>query len=153
MAENSKLAYSEVYAILNLLEEEYVNRIPQKIKNFFDVERDKKYNPSIDINVPLDNQDLQRKTMVLLAILNLNYWCDSEEEKQELLKIFSKNTEIKIQEQKILEEKYNPDNIFKKRQQVNQEYVFTNELAMTEYKEQNIIQKILGKIIRMFKRK
>ena len=35
MAENSKLAYSEVYAILNLLEEEYVNRIPQKIKNFF----------------------------------------------------------------------------------------------------------------------
>lgn len=91
--------------------------------------------------------------MVLLAILNLNYWCDSEEEKQELLKIFSKNTEIKIQEQKILEEKYNPDNIFKKRQQVNQEYVFTNELAMTEYKEQNIIQKILGKIIRMFKRK
>ena len=91
--------------------------------------------------------------MVLLAILNLNYWCDSEEEKQELLKIFSKNTEIKIQEQKILEEKYNPDNIFKKGQQVNQEYVFTNELAMTEYKEQNIIQKILGKIIRMFKRK
>ena len=91
--------------------------------------------------------------MVLLAILNLNYWCDSEEEKQELLKIFSKNTEIKIQEQKILEEKYNPDNIFKKRQQGNQEYVFTNELAMTEYKEQNIIQKILGKIIRMFKRK
>ena len=69
------------------------------------------------------------------------------------MKIFSRNTQIKIQEQKILEEKYNPDNIFKKKQQVRQDNVFTNELAMTVYKKQNIIQKILEKIIRMFKRK
>lgn len=153
MIENSKLAYSEVYAILNLLEEDYVSRIPQKIKNFFEEERDKEYNPNIDANIPLSNQNLKKKTMVLLAILTLNYWCDSEEEKQEFLKIFSRNTQIKIQEQKILEEKYNPDNIFKKKQQVSQDNVLTNELAMTVYKKQNIIQKILEKIIRMFKRK
>lgn len=153
MKEDSKVAYAEVYAILNLLEKEYANRVPEKIKNFFDEERDKEYNPRIDVNVPLENQNLKRKTQVLLAILNLNYWCDSEEEKRELLKIFSKNTEIKIQEQKILEEKYNLDNILKKRQKVEQENVFTNELAITEYKEQNIIQKILGKIIRILKRK
>ena len=32
---------------------------------------------------------------VLLAILNLNYWCDSEEEKQEILNGFVENEKLK----------------------------------------------------------
>ena len=79
--DNSSLAYSEVYAILNMIEDEYKERVPKNVMDFFEEERDKEYNPIIDVNIPLEKQNLKRKTLVLLAILNLNYWCDSEEEK------------------------------------------------------------------------
>lgn len=79
--DNSSLAYSEVYAILNMIEDEYKERVPKNVMDFFEEERDKEYNPIIDVNIPLEKQNLKRKTIVLLAILNLNYWCDSEEEK------------------------------------------------------------------------
>ncbi len=36
MEENSSLAYSEIYEILNSIEDEYVNRIPKKIMDFFE---------------------------------------------------------------------------------------------------------------------
>ena len=36
---DNMLAYSEVYEILNLMEDEYRKRVPQKVIDFFDDER------------------------------------------------------------------------------------------------------------------
>lgn len=145
---NSSLAYSEVYEILNLLEDEYKNRVPKKVIEFFERERDEKYNPIIEIDVPLDKQNLKRETMVLLAILNMNYWCDNEDEKQEMLKSFNENEVSKKLKEKELAEKYNPDNLFKK----NEIHEVIEEVAMVEYKEPNFIQKIIFKIKSLFRR-
>lgn len=145
---NSSLAYSEVYEILNLLEDEYKNRVPEKVIEFFERERDEKYNPIIEIGVPLDKQNLKRETMVLLAILNMNYWCDNEDEKQEMLNSFNENEASKKLKEKELAEKYNPDNLFKK----NEIHEVIEEVAMVEYKEPNFIQKIISKIKSLFRR-
>ena len=112
--DNSSLAYSEVCTILNMLEDEYKERVPKNVMDFFEEERDKEYNPIIDVNIPLEKQNLKRKTLVLLAILNLNYWCDSEEEKQEILDSFAKNEELKRIKEKEMTENYNINNLFKK---------------------------------------
>lgn len=85
------MAYSEVFAILNLLEDEYAARIPEKVKHFFKEEGLKGYEPKIDVSKSLLEQGLQRKTITLLAILQVNYWCDSEEERQALLRKFARN--------------------------------------------------------------
>ena len=145
---NSSLAYSEVYEILNLLEDEYKNRVPKKVIEFFERERDENYNPIIEIDVPLDKQNLKRETMVLLAILNMNYWCDNEDEKQEMLNSFNENEASKKLKEKELAEKYNPDNLFKK----NEIHEVIEEVAMVEYKEPNFIQKIISKIKSLFRR-
>ena len=145
---NSSLAYSEVYEILNLLEDEYKNRVPKKVIEFFEREKKKKYNPIIEIDVPLDKQNLKRETMVLLAILNMNYWCDNEDEKQEMLNSFNENEASKKLKEKELAEKYNPDNLFKK----NEIHEVIEEVAMVEYKEPNFIQKIISKIKSLFRR-
>ena len=115
MENDDEIAYAEVDEILQLLEQEYVDRIPNKIKDFLKEERSKEYNPIIRTDIPLDEQNLNRNTFILLAVLNLNYWCDSEEEKQEILREFAENENVKIQEQKELEEQYNPDNLFRNR--------------------------------------
>lgn len=145
---DTMMSYSEVYEILNLLEEEYREKVPENIRNFFEEERLKDYKPQIDIDVPLIEQDLKRKTIVLLAVLNLNYWCTTPEEKQEALDELTKNEKEK---QELLD-KYNPDNLFKKIQEEKQEYSVPEELSVIEYKKPNFIQKLLSKIARFFKR-
>lgn len=147
--DNSSLAYSEVCTILNMLEDEYKERVPKNVMDFFEEERNKEYNPIIDVNIPLEKQNLKRKTIVLLAILNLNYWCDSEEEKQEILDSFAKNEELKRLKEKELTENYNINNLFNKIENTENKA----EVSLIEYKEQNFIQKIISKIKSLFRRK
>ena len=147
--DNSSLAYSEVCTILNMLEDEYKERVPKNVMDFFEEERNKEYNPIIDVNIPLEKQNLKRKTIVLLAILNLNYWCDSEEEKQEILDSFAKNEELKRLKEKELTENYNINNLFNKIENTENK----TEVSLIEYKEQNFIQKIISKIKSLFRRK
>lgn len=144
MVMENMLAYAEIDEILNLLEDDYRERVPKKVRDFFKEEKIKDYHPEIDIEKPLIEQNLKRETMVLLAILNLNYWCENEEEKQRFLNELDKNEE----EKKELEEKYNPDNLFKKKQDESTE----NNLQIIEYKKPNFIQILLTKIKKIFKR-
>ena len=144
MVMENMLAYAEIDEILNLLEDDYRERVPKKVRDFFKEEKIKDNHPEIDIEKPLIEQNLKRETMVLLAILNLNYWCENEEEKQRFLNELDKNEE----EKKELEEKYNPDNLFKKKQDESTE----NNLQIVEYKKPNFIQILLTKIKKILKR-
>ena len=149
---DNMLAYAEVDEILNLLEEEYANKIPEKIRKFLKEEKMPDYKPEIKVDIPLTEQNLKRETMVLLAILTLNYWCESEEEKDKFRKELAENEK----EKKALEEKYNPENLFKNKQHnkldvTNKED--TENVALIEYKKPSLLKKILEKITRFFKRK
>ena len=143
-------AYSEVDKILTYMEEKYVEKIPKKLRELFKNEKLKEYEPVIDPKIPLDEQNLQRKTYSILAMLNLNYWVESEEEKQELIKIYAENDKKREEE---LREKYNPDNIFKK-QENREKFEETQESkSLIEYKEESFIKKIVHKIMRFFRKK
>lgn len=148
---DNMLAYAEIHKILSLLEDEYVKKIPEKVRNFFEEERIKDYEPDIKVDIPLTEQNLKRETMVLLAILNLNYWCDSEEEKQNFLNELAENEK----EKKELEIKYSPDNLFNNRKTTVADTENTNEenLSLTIYKKQGLFKRILERITKFFKRK
>ena len=151
MLKDNMLAYAEVDEILNLLEKEYRERVPEKIRNFFKEEKMPDYNPKIEIGKQLIEQNLKRETMVLLAILNINYWCDSEDEKQMFIDEMAKNEE----EKRELEEKYNPDNLFKNRKnnELNSDNADeTQNISLVEYKKQGIFKRILEKITKFFKK-
>lgn len=141
-------AYAEVDVVLSLMESKYVEKIPLKMREMFKNEKLKGYNPEIDPNVPLDKQNVMRKTIIILAMLNLNYWCENEDEKQKLIKIYAEN-DIKREEE--LREKYNPDNIFKNRQTM--ETTETTSTALIEYQEENFLKRIIKKVMSLFKRK
>ena len=128
-------AYAEVDKVLSYMESKYVEKIPKKLRELFKNEKEKNYEPNINPKVPLNQQNLQRKTLAILAMLNLSYWCENEEEKQKLLKIYSENDKKKEEE---MRKKYNPDNLFKEKNKENTQIV--------EYKKQSFILKILNKI-------
>ena len=143
-------AYAEVLLILSYMEQKYADMIPKKLLELFNEEKDQNYQPDINPKISLAEQNLQRKTLALLAMLNLNYWCKDESEKQEMLKMYAKNDK-KIEAE--MRERYNPDNLFKTRKKVEQNDEAKEESTeIIEYKEQNIFKKILNKIMKFFKK-
>ena len=149
MENNLLKAYAEVDKILSFMEIKYVEKVPKKMREMFKNEKLQGYEPKIDKNLPLDQQNLQRKTLAILTLLNLNYWCENQEEKQELIKAYSENDRKREKE---IREKYNPDNIFKKNNDVKKiEKVTEDVTSLIEYKEESFIKKILNKIKKLFK--
>ena len=149
MENNLTKAYAEVLLILSYMEQKYADMIPKKLLELFNEEKDQNYQPDINPKISLAEQNLQRKTLALLAMLNLNYWCKDENEKKELLKMYAENDK-KIEAE--MRERYNPDNLFKTRKKVEQNDEAKEESTeIIEYKEQNIFKKILNKIMKFFK--
>lgn len=147
MEKESQLAYAEVDAILDMLETEAVEKVPLKVREFFKREKDKNYIPKISEDFSeIDNIELMRETICLLTILDINYWCETEEERQFILNKLKDNDRINEEE---LREKYNPDNIFKNKENKS---LNSQSIALIEYKERSIIKRILDKILRFLKR-
>lgn len=139
-------AYAEVDEILALMESEYIEKIPKNIRDMFKTERASGYNPVIQVNIPLDKQMLQRKTFAILALLNLNYWCEDEVERQKLIEIYAENDKQREAE---LREIYNKDNLFKNRQEKEQ---IDNNSKLMKIDDENIIRRIIRKIMKFFKK-
>ena len=150
MENNLSKAYTEVLLILSYMEQKYIDMISKKLLELFNEEKDKNYQPNINPNISLAEQNLQRKTLALLAMLNLNYWCKDENEKKELLKMYSENDK-KIEAE--MRERYNPDNLFKKKEKVEQNNDIKQEKTeLIEYKQKNIFRKILDRIKTFFRK-
>ncbi len=141
------VAYAEIIEILNNIEEKYKEKLPNKLIDFFKENSAKNYEKHIKKNISLNEQKLQKETIDILAMLTLNYWCNSEEEKAELTSMYSDN-ELKYQEE--LREKYNPDNLFKNKTRI-QENVEEKQLVVINDKPW--YKKIFEKIKNMFRRR
>ena len=140
------IAYAEVDKILSMMENKYVEKVPYKLRELFKDKKQKEYEPDIKIDISLDKQNLQKKTLAILAVLNLNYWCEDEKKKQELIEIYTENERI---QEKELREKYNPDNIFKNNQtEIKKE---DSNVAIIEYKKENFFSKIIKNIKKFFR--
>lgn len=142
---NTRKAYSEIDEFLGLLNDEQRNKIPQKLRQFFREEKDENYIKGINPTEPIKNQNLKEETLGIIALLNLQYWCEDENEKQRLKEVYAKNEKVY---QEMLQVAFNPDDIFKKKTQpIENEQVENTQMVV--YKE-SFIQKIIGKIKKIF---
>jgi len=150
VAITTRQAYSEVDEFLSLLSENLRNEIPRKLRDFFKEEKDNSYVKNIDKNIPIKEQNLKEETLAIIAMLNLQYWCKDEEEKNRLQRIYNEN-EKKYQEQ--LREQYNPDDLFKNRTSdtIQETETINENVAMVEYKE-SAFKRFISKIKSIFSR-
>lgn len=145
---NTRQAYSEIDEFLGLLSEEQRNEIPKKLREFFKEEKDKEYVKNIDTNIPIKDQNLKEETLAIIALLNLQYWCKDEKEKNRLKAIYAQNEK---RYQDMLYEKYNPNDIFKKKYENIPENSIEQEknMQIIKYKE-SFIKKLISKIKKVF---
>lgn len=103
------IAYAEVDYIIHHMNEKYIKKIPEKLLNFFGTIKDPEYVVHVDPHVPLQNQNLKKYTLELIALLHLKYWCEDEERRKMLYEKMLDN-QRKLDTQ--MREKYNIDNMF-----------------------------------------
>ena len=152
---NSNRTYSEIYVILDILGEEYINKIPKKLYNLICEQRDPDYVPDLMSETGILNEALiSRETLALFAVLNVKYFMQDEFEKKEYMKTLRENErEYQIDQM----QKYNPDNLFKLNAQeedsgeAEEEQIEEENKSMVEYKE-SIFKKIIQKIKSFFKK-
>ena len=136
-------AYAEVDTILSFMEIQFIEKVPKKLRETIKNEKSKEYHPKIDKSIPLDEQNLERKTYAILAMLDLQYWCNTEEEKQELLSMYA-NNDKKYQEE--LRQKYNPDNIFPNRTTEKE------STSLVVYPKEGWIKRLINRMKKRLKR-
>ena len=149
MTKERREAYVEVLEILKYMDKRYVAKIPIELREFFERNASIEYEFHIDLSIPLEHHELKENTINILAMLNLNYWCESKEHRQELLKKYYEN-ELKYQEN--LKNKYNTDNLFKKERKVvlscKQENINAFPQEYKEIKWYNKIYNVMQKFIK-----
>ena len=89
--------YSEIYEFLKIMGEDYINKIPQELYYRISENKDENYILKYKKDIPIYEQELDKKTVALLCMLHYNYWCESEEEKKQIEKILKYNQKLKTE--------------------------------------------------------
>lgn len=144
--ERYKIAISETLHYLKGIKQSDIDKIPNKFMDFLRNNESPNYKCNFDYTKPLSELELMNETKGLIAMICLNYWCETEKQKNNFKKHISEN-ETKYQEE--LRKKYNPNDIFKYKTEKDNINNITNSNLPIEVKE-NIITKIINYIKSMF---
>lgn len=140
---------AEMNILLRYIDDELVEKIPQKIIEFFQDIASPHFKSRIDPRLPLDQQLLLPSTECMLTLLYRQYWCTNEE-REELDELLLAGEETRQQE-----EQATFDNIFQKIETNEVEFVHKAENLPVEVKENDIMNKIkaiLNAITELFKK-
>ena len=142
MTKENRLAYSEIVEIFSKMNPEIVEKVPLKLREFFTYNKLPDYVEHINLEQTLGEQNLTDETVTILAMLNLKYWTEDEESKEKLKKIYEEN-------EKIYQEKYSTNNLFKDK---NKEQNVNNQNLQVSNQKENLLKRIFNKIKKFFKK-
>lgn len=136
-------AYSELFEIINLLDESEKNKMPTKIYENIKSQKSKEYINQYNTLDDINENNIEEKTAILLTSLYLDYIAN-DEEKKEVEDVLKEN-------EKQLSEKYSTENMFKNRnKEENTQKINT---MVTIKKKETVFTKILNKIKSLFKKR
>ena len=85
ISNDDRIAIAEVDYIIHHMNERYLNKVPQKVRDYITILKKRNIKIYVDPHLPLEKQGLKEFTLYFLMILNLKYWCDDARRKDILL--------------------------------------------------------------------
>lgn len=149
MEDNYAKAYKEVIEILNFVPKESVDKIPETMLEVFKTKMDKDWDFKVDINKSFDEQNLLDETKAIFANIFRDYWATPYQ--KERIEAKERYDRQKIEEEK--EEKYNPDDLFKKKKMETSKESEEKEKIKNlpiEVKKENFYEKIINFFKKIF---
>ena len=141
--ERYSIAMSETLHYLKGINQDDINKIPNKFILFLKENASNNYSCNFDYTKPLKELKLSKEAKGLIAMICLNYWCETEEQKIKFRNYLNVNEQTYQEE---LKRMYNIDDIFKKAETINKE---ENKLPI-QIKQENIFKKVINCIIKFF---
>ena len=141
---NRKNAYTEVYTILQELNEEEYNKIPPEVIETIEANRDEDYEYELDDEVELKEQPMLPETKAILFNLFRDYLATPEQK----AKIIRMQNEARQKNELKKQQMYNTD-IFANKPKKNLAENSNETMQIVEYKE-SIFKRILNKIKSFF---
>lgn len=146
MKQEYREAFAEVDSIFKLMPISLLNKIPTNFRNMINTEKATDYEPTI--SEPFEEQQMKEETIIILGLIYRDFLCSEEERK--ILK--GKDAEKIKQAEEELRKKYNPDDIFKKKD-ISQEKEKNKEISLAIIPEKKWYKKIFNLIKVLFKGK
>lgn len=141
---NRKNAYTEVYTILQELNEEEYDKIPPEVVEAIKVNRNIEYEYELDDELELKEQPMLPETKAILFNLFRDYLATPEQK----VKIIKMQNEERQKSELKKQQRYSAD-VFANKQSKNAVQQKKEKMQMVEYKE-NILKRILSKIKKYF---
>ena len=153
MEDNYAKAYKEIIEILKYIPEESVNKIPREMIEMFKTKQLVTYDFKIDTEKKFEEQELLEETKAILDNIFRDYWATDYQK----AKIIEKENQDREECERQKRERYNPNEIFKNKQQdinvqknLNENY---NSKLPIEVQKQNIFQKLIVFIKKILQKK
>lgn len=137
-----KNAYTEVYEIIEQLNEEEYNKIPPQVIKAIEENRNTEYEFELEEDIELKDQELLPETKAILFNLFRDY-LSTPEQKEKIIKM---QAEERLRNEQKKQEQYNLDVFANKQKKPN---IKEEHTELIEYKE-NIFKRILNKIRQFF---
>ena len=137
-----KNAYTEVYEIIEQLNEEEYNKIPPQVIKAIEENRNTEYEFELEEDIELKDQELLPETKAILFNLFRDY-LSTPEQKEKIIKM---QAEERLKNEQKKAKQYNSD-LFANKQKVQS--VEREHIELIEYKE-NIFKRIFNKIRQFF---
>ena len=145
ITENYACAYKEVIEVLKYTRREDVNKIPKYRILLWKTNMKKDYPFKVDTSKPLEEQNLSDEAKAIIANMFKKYWATDYQ--KERIEAKEKYDLEQLEKEKY--ERYNPNDIFKNREQSNSEANAIEAVEMVEYKE-SVFKKLFNKIKNLF---
>ena len=110
--ERYRIAMAETLHYLKGISQDDVDKIPKKLMQFLKDNASQDYKCEFDYTKPLNELNLTDEARGLIAMICLNYWCETDEQKVKFRNHLNANEQVYQEE---LRKKYNVDDIFKKK--------------------------------------
>ena len=144
---NRNNAYTEVYTILQYLNEEEYNKIPPEIVDAIRLNRNVEYEYTLNNELDLEKQPMLPETKAILFNLFRDYLATPEQKN----KIIQMQNEER-QKNELRKQQLYSSNVFENRQKENVYNPNKETMQIVKYKE-NIFKRILDKIKKFFGKK
>ena len=141
-------AYTEVLEIIKYFPEQEYNKIPKEKIEFYEENKDKNYNFTINPEIDLADQNVSKEASAIIITLFRDYFATEEQKEKlkQLIQLNEKKSEIEKRE------KYNPNDLFKKidkEDKEDNEKSIENNLPI-EIKKQSFFKRLIDYIKSLF---
>lgn len=147
----TKEAYTEAYIVLEALD--LLKNLPQNVLDAIKNNIIPNYNFYIDKDVPVKFQVNNEDTLSLLSYLYIRYFCDNQEEKNLLKEKIDINEKANKEKRKEKYKSFFKTNISSENIEIKNEDKAICNMNLIEVKKENIIERLLKKIVNFFGKK